>query len=258
MAKVEIFTKGKTKDFNDDVGLNNDHAWVVCDGVTDSYNRQFDGRHSGELAARLTAEEVLAVELNGKPLVDHINKKLQELYRRINPEALTDPKARFMTTLVCGRITGKKLVVTQVADSGFRINGTDTYFDTKKIDDLTSQLRAHYIQLTGDIAGSRDFIVPIIREQLTYCNNPDHVLGYGAISGTPIPEKFIRVFEFDMSAVHTLELFSDGYYDQLSDEVSIAAYEAKREQIELEDPDKYKKYVSTKSNDDRTVMIVRF
>jgi len=54
-----------------------------------------------------------------------------------------------------------------------------------------------------------------------------------------------------------MELFSDGYFD-IPQEVSIEAWEKSFEKVEKEDPDKYKKYKSTKSKDDRTIAIIRF
>lgn len=258
MATVEVFTKGKSAAFNDDVTAYNESTWVLCDGASDTYNREFDGRHSGEVAARLACDEALVCALNGKPLTDRITTAMEALYRRTYPEALTDPKARFATTMICARAQGSSLVVTQVGDSVFRLNGTDVYSNTKKVDALTSHLRAHYIKLTGDIPGSRDFIIPIIQNQYAYANNSDHVLGYGALNGTPVPERFVHRYTFALDTVKTLELCSDGYYDQFPKDVDIAAYESLRQTIEAEDPDKYKTYMSTKSNDDRTVMIVRF
>jgi hypothetical protein len=56
-----------------------------------------------------------------------------ELYRQINPDALTNPKARFATTLVCARSNGDPLCITQVEDSAFRINGEKAYFNNKKM-----------------------------------------------------------------------------------------------------------------------------
>jgi hypothetical protein len=70
MVKVELFSQGKTTAFNDDVALYNGHSWVVWDGASDTYNRQYDGKHSGALAARAAADGALSAEYNGTALSD--------------------------------------------------------------------------------------------------------------------------------------------------------------------------------------------
>jgi serine/threonine protein phosphatase PrpC len=252
-----VFTEGKNPPRNEDAAGYNDTSWVLCDGSTDKFGKLHDGKGGGEIASQLVLRAALETDLVGKPLVDQATEVLAGFYRQSHPEALDNPQARFATTLVCARLAGDKLHVTQVGDSAFRINQDRTFFSSKKIDSLTARLRAQYIELTDDIKGSRDFIMPLLQNQLAYSNNPDHPLGYGVIDGTPVPERFIVTHEFAASEVQTLEIFSDGYYD-IPDTASVEAYESLHARIEAEDPYKYKAYPATKPSDDRTVMIVRF
>jgi hypothetical protein len=158
--------------------------------------------------------------------------------------------------VVCA-IAGR-LIITQVGDSSFRINGDTVFKNDKNIDFLTANARKEYIRLTGDIAGSRNFIMPLLKTQHIYQNNPDSPLGYGSIDGTPVPSKFIRTYSFDRNEVRTLELVSDGYYGAFPEEISIGAYETLYKHIQQIDPNKCKKFASTKMNDDRTVAVVQF
>ncbi len=88
-------------------------------------------------------------------------------------------------------------------------------------------------------------------------NDPIHPIGHGELTGGLVPKKYIHTEEFDLSEIGTLELFTDGYF-KVPDEVSIDAWERSYQEVEREDPHKYKQYKSTKSKDDRTIMIVRF
>jgi hypothetical protein len=75
------------------------------------------------------------------------------------------------------------------------------------------------------------------------------------IDGTTTPEKFIRFFEYDQEFIETIELFSDGYCN-IPAKVSIEAWEESYRESEREDPDKWLKFKSTKSRDDRTIAII--
>ncbi len=99
--------------------------------------------------------------------------------------------------------------------------------------------------------------MPLLLKEFEYQNNPQKLLGYGVIDGTYTPAKFVKTFEYDLKKIHTIELFSDGYFD-VPKEVSIKSWEKSFEKVEKEDPDKWKKYKSTKSKDDRTIAIIEF
>ena len=77
----------------------------------------------------------------------------------------------------------------------------------------------------------------------------------GVLDGSTVPPHFILVHRFPRSSVHTLELASDGYYSRFPLKPTVAAFEADRAWMELEDPHKYKVVLATKSTDDRTVIV---
>lgn len=252
---IEQFSEGKNPPKNEDFVGFNDTTIVLSDGATDKSGQRFNGRSGGELAAELVVTTCLQSNHSGEALITDITSALRSLYEQINPAALTDSSYRFAATVVVAKLSDEDLIITQVGDSSFRINGTDTYVNTKHVDTLTANARKQYIELTNDIAGSRDFILPLLKAQHVYQNNADSPLGYGVIDGSPVPTRFIQTFTFKKSEVSSLELVSDGYYAAFPKTVSIDAYEALHEHIEQVDPHKCGAYLSTKLSDDRTVII---
>jgi serine/threonine protein phosphatase PrpC len=254
---VESFSQGKNNERNEDFFGYNEECFVVADGATDKSGKKYMDKTGGEIISRLAVKEILASPLNGIDLIDFINKKVHELYRELNiTNEITDPKLRFSCCVVVARIVGSKLVITCLGDSGFRINGDKFYVETKQVDVDNAKERAKYIQKTGDISGSREYIMPLILKQFEYQNNPNHPLGYGAIDGTSTPSQFIKVFEYRIDTVSTIELFTDGYF-VIPKGITIKDWEESFQKGEQEDPDKYIKYLSTKSKDDRTVAIIK-
>jgi hypothetical protein len=256
MTNVQFFSKGKVTDRNEDCFDHNDDCFVLADGATDKSGRRYDGKTGGELVSRIIAEVCLSTELNGPELVRHINNKVNELYVKLEIDKdIIDAKYRFTSGFICVRLIKNNVTITYLGDLGFRINGKTAYQETFQIDTINSEKRASYIKTTGDINGCQNYILPFILKQFDYQNNPRHTLGYGVIDGTTTPSKFIKVFKYNKKDVKTIELFTDGYYD-IPKNATIKAWENLYKKIELEDPDKWIKYKSVKSKDDRTVAII--
>ena len=258
MVNVKTFSKGKTEYGNEDYFDYNKNCFVIADGATDKSKVQYNHKTGGELVSRMVVKECLSTKLNGIDLVNHINKKIKELYDKLHiSEKIKDPKFRFACSFICVRITGNKLIITYLGDSGLRINGTDVYQEIKQIDTNNSKERSKYIRETNDVKGSRDHIMSLLLQQFEYQNNPQEPLGYGVLDGTKTPSKFVKTFEYAIDKIKIIELFSDGYFD-VPQKVSIEAWEKVFEKVEKDDPDKWKKYKSTKSKDDRTIAIIEF
>lgn len=259
MVDVQVFSKGKSKDKNDDYFGYNDTCFVIADGSTDKSGKMHEGKTGGELASYIIVNECLSTNFVGVELINHLNRVIKDLYASFGIlKDIKDPKYRFACNgFVCVRLVDNKMIVTSLGDSGFRINGAKVYQGKKQADVDASEKRAEYIKRTGDVEGSRKYILPFILENFKYQNNPDDNLGFGSIDGTDTPAKFVKNFEYSRDQVKTIELFTDGYFD-IPQKVSIEAWEKVSEEVEREDPNKCKKYKSTKSKDDRTVAIIRF
>ena len=258
MVKVQTFSKGKIENRNEDYFDYNKNCLVIADGATDKSGRKYDDKTGGELVSRIVVKECLSTNLNGIELVNHLNKKIKELYADLKiSDEIQDPKFRFTCGFICVGLIADNIVITYLGDLGLRINGTEIYQETKQIDIDTSEERSKYIRKTKDVKGSRVHIMPLLLKQFQYQNNPQEPLGYGVIDGTKTPSKFVKIIEYNIYDVKTIELFSDGYFD-IPQEVSIKAWEKAFKNVEKEDPDKWKKYKSTKSKDDRTIAIIEF
>lgn len=255
--KVEVFTKGKDRVRNEDYCGYDKEIFVVADGATDKSGKLYQGKTGGEILSRLITATCLETGLAGVKLVRKLSQECIAFYKKNNTLALTNGFYRFAASFVCAKIIKDKLVVTQVGDSAFRVNGTKTYFNTWLVGDLVSEFRARYIQTTGDIKRSRQFILPLLKEQYSFYNDAKSPVGWGVINGTPIPKKFIKIYHFPIKGIKSLEIFSDGYYD-IPKGIEVKDWEQMYKNIEKEDPYKYKKYKATKTKDDRTIMVVKF
>jgi serine/threonine protein phosphatase PrpC len=258
VVKVLYFSKGKIEERNEDCFGYNDTCFAIADGATDKSGRKYDGKTGGELASRMVTDECQSSGLNGIEMVAHLNEKIAKLYRKLGILGdITDPKYRFTCGFVCVRVKDGKIIITYLGDLGFRINGDKAYREIKQVDIDNSDERARYIRATGNVPGSRNHVNPLVLKQYEYQNNENATLGYGVIDGTKTPNKFVKTFQYNLDEIKTIELFTDGYF-LVPKVVSIGAWEEAHQRVETEDPDKWKKYKSTKSRDDRTVAIIEF
>lgn len=256
MIQVDTFSKGKVNNKNEDAFKNSDTCFVVADGATDKSNKKYDGKTGGEIVANLIVKLCIKSKLNGFELVEYINTELHKLYKKYRILSVTrDPMYRFTAVFVVARLIEDKIVVTIVGDVGLRINGNKKYQFANPNGEIHAKIRSDYIKKTGDIEGGRSQILPIIIEEYKYQNHPSHKLGYGVVDGTKTPKKYVEIFKYNVEDINTIELFSDGYYDEPKG-TTIEDWERMYARIEKEDPYKYKKYLATKPKDDRTIMII--
>lgn len=300
--KVTCFSQGKNLSRNEDSFFFDEKKgiFIVCDGATDKSWKIYQDKTGWELASRIAVEGAKKSDAIGKTLIWKINAKINEYYRQHMID-IQNPFSRFSSTCVVARIQKRKIIITQVWDTSFRVNGKDIYHNNKLIDTITLTIRQQILLFYWEeyISEARKCIEPILKYQYHFQNTQEIILfnekvleyffslmneeymwyeqkqyifkntqkilssyywqdlSYWFLDGTFTPLKFIKVFEFEENEISTLEIFSDGYF-WIPDEASLEAWEAKQSQIEQEDPLKYKKYPSTKTTDDRTIMIIKF
>jgi len=268
MVNVEYFSIGKNTSKNEDFVGKNDHTFVVADGATDISGRKYDGKTSGELASRLIVETCLNYELDGIKLIERINENMQDLYRKHeNNKAFTDKRYRYISAFVSASVRDDRMIITQVGDTSFRLNGDIVYQDDNKLQEKMSKMRRNYIQTFGSkydedseefqkiLVDSRKALGDVLENQYDILNNPNHELCFEKIDGFYVPKGYF--YNIPLEDVKTLEMFTDGYFS-IPKESTIDAWEKEFVKVEKEDPYKYKEYPSTKIKDDRTIMIVRF
>ena len=255
---VQFFSKGKVEGKNEDFFDYNQDCFVLADGATDKSGRKYDEKTGGEIVSRLVVKEALLTSLIGNDLIAYLNKKVSDLYDNLGlGDLMVNPLNRFTCSSIIVRIVGDEIIITSIGDSCFRINGDDIHKASKLCDEPAALERAKYIAETGDVAGSREHIMPMLLNQFEGQNNPHHSFGYGVIDGSSTPEIFIETLSFPKKNINTIELFSDGYFS-VPVGITIADWEDEYLKVEREDPDKWLKYKSTKSKDDRTIAIIKF
>jgi hypothetical protein len=103
----------------------------------------------------------------------------------------------------------------------------------------------------------------IVNAQGGYQNDASTCLGYACLDGFEVPENLIRIERLRRDEVHTIEIFSDGYFKP-GEAFGVAAWEKAFAEVEREDPAKVALYPSPKGSigstwaDDRTYLGVRF
>jgi hypothetical protein len=101
-----------------------------------------------------------------------------------------------------------------------------------------------------------------ISGQTKFQNNVTSPFSYSVFDGFPIPARLVQVIERPRDSIRTLELFTDGYFEQ-GRAATVDAWEAAADEVERIDPEKVDAYPSVKGSaprlrtDDRTLVVVR-
>jgi hypothetical protein len=102
----------------------------------------------------------------------------------------------------------------------------------------------------------------VITGQGQFQNNTLSPLSYAVLDGFEVPMDLVRVVDRVRAAVHTIELFTDGYFEPAG-APSVEAWEAAFREVERLDPEKVDRYPCVKGStpgrfaDDRTVIVVQ-
>lgn len=282
---TEVFSEGKNPlcpDENEDVVKVHHQGMMVA---------VIDGAKSKRLAPGMTAEQASGRNLAkligslllyadkslvGDALVKHISLMVAlQFSKQVLMEVWEKhPEARPSASMAVASILQDELVVTQVGDVAFRVNGVDVYTNPRELDFVHADKRVQVIRQAIALNPLRPIadLLPLgraaIQESLLeqvakYQNKTTAPYGHGVIDGQPVPEVFIKTYRFPLAEVKMLEIFTDGYF-QIAKEPTIVSWEEAAADVEHEDPYKIGKYPSTKGSepgchaDDRTVLIVRF
>lgn len=111
-------------------------------------------------------------------------------------------------------------------------------------------------------ADVRRLLATGISGQARFANNTASPLSYAVLDGFEIPLPLVRVIDRPRAAIHSIELFTDGYFKPGA-AASVDDWEATFAEVERVDPEKIDRYPSVKGSaarmrtDDRTVVIVR-
>ena len=187
---------------------------AVIDGATDKTGWRVATPRgevtSGRFAADVLADALSGVEPGTEPLVvvSLLSAALDDAIRRSfgAVEAHERPSA---SIVVFDSVAG---VVWRVGDCPFRI-GDAVYNQPKRIDEVTADFRAAFIEASGASLSSgdpgRDAIAPLLKMQGGLANKLGE-FGYGVIDGQAVPHEFVEIVPVP-DGVHEIVLASDGY-----------------------------------------------
>src|SRR6185295_17406352 len=83
-VQVEVFSKGKISERNEDFFMHDDRRFALADGATDKRGQVYDGKTGGEMVSQLITKRALETDLIGVELIDDLNKSIKALYERLN------------------------------------------------------------------------------------------------------------------------------------------------------------------------------
>jgi len=175
LFKVEVLSAGKQdQKLNEDLWITTLNTLAVIDGVTSKGKRKFNGQSSGQFAANLIRETLKnsSPTLAGEGLIKLLTGHFRDVFRKMEiiDYLKTHPEERPAADFTVARIIDDRLVITQVGDVAFRINGREVYFNPLKFDKIVSQERTRAIKRAKrknpDI--SNDQLLSIGRQAIAY------------------------------------------------------------------------------------------
>ena len=205
---AESFTKSKkgSAEANEDFLIDGANWLVICDGATSKSkqlrSRETDGRilaREVAMAIAGAAAGISAQELTNLATAAHLRlaaKKDQNQHSDKSPLGVFNPMCVFIAV---DKVSG---TVVRVGDLHW-LDGFEVHLGTKKIDEINSSFRSAHLRILlaagfnqytlGLTDYGRDLILPSLTAQYVLCNNTGvGDLGYGAIDGQKVPEKFVE------------------------------------------------------------------
>ncbi len=222
---VESLVRGKWDDpvRCEDVAVLDGPFVAVFDGATDKSGVRYDGRSPGRFAADIGAAALAALppEAGARAAIDHVATALAEAVAAVAPGTGRPDMPPCFAMVVYSR---HRHEIWRVGDCPF---GIDDRADepTSPIDRATIAARAAYLHsliaqgatvesLVADDP-SRPLLAPMFRAQCALVNRTDdNPYAYGAIDGSPVPDRFVEVVPVPAGA-RSVVLASDGYPELL-------------------------------------------
>ncbi|GAA2152264.1 hypothetical protein GCM10009844_35440 [Nocardioides koreensis] len=200
----------------------------MLDGVTDksgfTYEHGGTTETSGRFAALVVSEALARLDATGEApdaaaAVSFIGGRLDDAVREQRPSLAREQRPACALVVY----SAPRHEVWRVGDCSWLFDGV-AHSGHLAFDDLTAGLRRTVTQVhledgwAVEHLAARDpgrtAIQGLLEMQGMFANR-DHELGYGAITGTPVPDRFLEVDALDGSGV--LVLTSDGYPEIVGD-----------------------------------------
>jgi hypothetical protein len=251
------------------------HYVAVIDGATSRTRRRWNGKTSGRIAA-----EIIQATFDQLPYDAHpyqataiFTRAISKLYEQYDVVNLTrdDPTQRAVASFVAVSLWRKE--VWSIGDCQCLLDGhlLSAFTHVKEVDEIIANTRSLFLEselaqgktITDLIQHdtSRDFVQPLIKQQMFFQNRPSTgQYWYAVIDGSDVPHEGIHTSSFT-EHVKTIVLASDGY-PYLKD--SLEASEQALQTLLRDDPLLFRQYKATKglirgliSFDDRSYVKIR-
>jgi hypothetical protein len=217
---VEVFCESRTgnPDTCEDAYVLRDDFAAVIDGCTDKAGVPYFAMSSGRFAAQVLAAgiERLPADIAFPDAVVALSQHLDSAIQRALPlgTVLADrPSAGVVI------YSAERREIWRLGDCHFAV-GDQVYFGDKAIDEVTSHVRAAYLQVltaagySTDVLASDDpgraLILPLLREQHQLRNAEGSRYAYGSFDGLTVPARFVEVYPVPPE-VTSIVLATDGY-----------------------------------------------
>ncbi len=248
-----LYAKSGRLDECEDFIFTNDNFIAVVDGSTSKIKRKWNGDTLGRIAGKLVIRSLSSTPpgATAREAVDIMTETLGEFYHaeKLFDQLRDNPSLKATASLVVLSLARKEVWL--VGDCQALLNDQLIKGD-KKIDSLLSEIRSVYLetellvgkkieQLLENDTG-REYIMPILKRQQLYQNNPSHTYWYPAIDGFPVPDEGIIV-EPVAENISSIVLASDGY---ISLHKTLDDSEKALKKILEQDPLLFRLYKSTK------------
>jgi hypothetical protein len=245
---------------------------AAIDGTTSKTARRWEGKTGGQICAQIIDQVLLQLsgDVTARQAVDAITARIRGFYEEQEVLELVqeDPSQRVTAALVIASLPRREIWF--IGDCQCLLDD-HLLQNTKPVDDITARARAMFLEteiqkgttieeLRQNDTG-REFILPLLKQQHLFQNNPAAGLyWYSIIDGFPVPDDGIRV-EPIPDKTKLVVLASDGYPVLKN---SLEASEQELQRILESDPLLFRSYKATKgmqeghvSYDDRAYIKLR-
>ncbi|HEY7950049.1 MAG TPA: hypothetical protein VID51_04350 [Solirubrobacterales bacterium] len=204
MQVIETFIASKTGDPStcEDLIVECDGFLAVFDGATDKTEASYDGMAGGRFAVRSLERTLdhVAGDIKAAACVKAMTEDLRRAIAEHGPSEAPDDNPSASVLI----FSAARSEVWRVGDCSW-MRGSEYFRGGKEIDGIVAAARAALLHALLDGGASveelrdrdpgRAMLMPLLEQQFRFRNssNGSAQLGFGALDGKPVPERFVEV-----------------------------------------------------------------
>jgi hypothetical protein len=213
-----IESKHRGSSLCEDFIFANDHFLAVFDGATDKTEARYDGMPGGKFAVETLARRLddVALDISAGDCIRVLSEELRRMVVEDGPEAAPSDHPSASVVIY----SEARSEIWRVGDCSWAASGS-AHIGRKPIDVIVALARAALLQALLEAGHSveelrasdrgREMVLPLLKEQYRFRNlkEPTCDLGFGAIDGQEVPERFIETTPIKPG--EEVVLATDGY-----------------------------------------------